>query len=548
MPTWMDTFTSLTQPIPNRYRNVLVHTAIALGVFTVATDLHAQLPLEQFPQENSWRVPEPLRIDPVLEGPSLEQFVLAKDPVSAAAKPPVGQAVEPAKEIGESAIGAKGSLTEEDVGKLIEDYWKKKKEEADEKAEEEKQKEDEEKAKKAKAEEKKEKKWYEKLSFRGYTQVRFNQEIDEEEGSAPANYVGDRSISEDQSFLIRRARLILFGDVNDYLYLYFQPDFANNITGVSDQNHFVQVRDLYADVYLDKTKEFRFRVGQSKMPYGWENLQSSQNRVPLDRADSLNSALRNERDLGVVFYYTPKSAQHFFKSVTDEGLKGSGNYGLFAIGGYNGQGGSLQELNDRLHFISRITLPYKLATGQYVEAAVQGYVGEYTVLSSPIRRLGGADNTFRPEGTFERGDADGWNDKRIATTFVWYPQPLGFQTEWTVGRGPALSADQSRIEEQDLKGGYAMFLYKWDHRHGTCFPFVRWAYYQGGYKSERNAPYTEIDEWEMGNEWQINSAAELTLSYLITDRTNTTNTTPLGVAPYGQFDGQVLRCQFQFNY
>lgn len=101
-----------------------------------------------------------------------------------------------------------------------------------------------------------------------------------------------------------------------------------------------------------------------------------------------------------------------------------------------------------------------------------------------------------------------------------------------------------------------MALYKLDTEcWGTFFPFARYSYFKGGYKSERNAPFVNIDEWEIGTEWQINPSAELTLSYLITDRTNTTaNNTSNIPAPtpipesYGQFNGQAIRLQFQINY
>lgn len=400
-----------------------------------------------------------------------------------------------------------------------------------------------------KKEDKKEKKWYEKYTLRGYTQLRFNQELFSRDGSAPAQYVGDRSISEDQSFLVRRARLIFASDISEYAALYFQPDFAVTPPGSPDQTHFVQIRDLYADLYLDTTKEYRFRVGQSKIPYGWENLQSSSNRLPLDRADALNSAVRNERDLGVMFYWTPRPAQDFFQEVNDKGLKGSGNYGVFGLGVYNGQGGSFLETNDNVHVVSRLALPMKFCSGQMAEAAIQGYIGEYTVLSSGIRPLGVGAGTFRPLGAADTGNPGGWNDKRLAASWIWYPQPLGFQTEWTVGRGPALDATQTVIEDRALHGGYAMFMYhlKTCHR-GEWFPFVRWSYYQGGYKTERNAPYVSISEFELGTEWQIHKAAEWTTSYLITDRTNTNAATAVGVAPYSQFDGHVLRTQLQFNY
>ncbi len=253
--------------------------------------------------------------------------------------------------------------------------------------------------------------------------------------------------------------MILSGDINDYASLYFQPDFAVTTPGSTDNTHFTQIRDLYADLYLDTDKEYRFRVGQSKVPYGWENMQSSSNRLPLDRADSLNSAVRNERDLGVFFYWTPKSAQDFFKDVNDKGLKGSNNYGVFALGAYNGQGGSLLETNDNLHVVSRLTYPMIFCDDQRAEAGIQGYIGEYTVLSSGIRPRGVGTGTFRPVGTADTGNPQGWNDRRIAATWVWYPQPLGFQTEWTVGRGPSLNEAQTAIEDRALYGGYAMFIY-----------------------------------------------------------------------------------------
>jgi hypothetical protein len=44
-------------------------------------------------------------------------------------------------------------------------------------------------------------------------------------------------------------------------------------------------------IYHLMLKEYRVRIGQSKVPYGFENLQSSQNRLSLDRNDALNSAV-----------------------------------------------------------------------------------------------------------------------------------------------------------------------------------------------------------------------------------------------------------------
>lgn len=399
------------------------------------------------------------------------------------------------------------------------------------------------------------KKWYDKLSLKGYAQFRLNEETHLEEDSFPAQYVGDRSLGDNQNFLIRRARIILSGDVHERLYVYAQTDFASS--GADPNNHFAQIRDWYGDFYLDQEKELRIRVGQSKVIYGWENLQSSSNRVVFDRNDAFNSAVRNERDLGVAFFYTPTWAQDFFKDVLEKGYKGTGNYGLLGVMLYNGQGGSLIEVNDDVHIAARATLPLTFDNGQHMELSIQGYTGEYAVTGSTISPLG--VGTLTPDGTVSASgagsganaaaDRDGWNDERLGGSFIWYPQPFGFQTEWTIGRGPALNAAQTALEERALYGGYATLLYKHDTEcWGTWFPYVRYQYFKGGYKSERNAPYVNIDEWEFGTEWQINPAAELTMAYLITDRTNTTANGTAGRLSYGQFDGQALRLQFQINY
>jgi hypothetical protein len=286
---------------------------------------------------------------------------------------------------------------------------------------------------------------------------------------------------------------------------------------------------LYADVYLDDEKELRFRVGQSKIPYGWENMQSSSNRLPLDRNDALNSAARNERDLGVFVYWTPKDVQEIFDYINENNLKGSGNYGMTGFGVYNGQGGSFREQNDNLHSIARVTLPFWLNDCQIVEVSMQGYTGKYAVLSSGVA----------PANT---GTGTGIRDERLAWTFVYYPMPIGFQSEWTVGRGPSLNAARTAVDESHLYGGYAMMMYRQKLEKGELIPFARWNYYNGGYKTERNAPRAQIEEWEFGTEWQFSKSLELVTMYTMTDRTNT------ATSPYEQFEGDLLRFQVQVNY
>lgn len=394
----------------------------------------------------------------------------------------------------------------------------------------------------------KSKAWYEKIGLTGYAQFRYNKLLSFEPGSAPAHHTGDSSVGEDESFIIRRARLVLAGDISDHIYVYFQPDFASSVPGSPDSNQFAQIRDWYADIHFDDAKEYRVRVGQSKVPYGWENLQSSRDRLPLDRNDAFNSAVKNERDLGAFFYWTPEPAQDFFSRVSDEGLKPSGNYGVLGIGIYNGQGGSLREQNDNVHFVSRLTLPITFDNGQMMELGLQGYTGNYAVLSSAISPLGRGP-AVRPIGTLETGNESGIRDDRFGGSFIYYPQPFGFQTEWTVGRGPSLNEAQTAVIDRALYGGYVMAIYRHQTESwGDFWPFARWVYYEGGYKSERNAPYSRIDEWELGLEWQMTKNLEFVTMYTITDRTNTQAMSSRDTLSYRQYEGDLLRMQLQVRF
>ncbi|WP_437188273.1 porin [Planctomicrobium sp. SH668] len=393
---------------------------------------------------------------------------------------------------------------------------------------------------------KSESKWYDKLTVRGYAQFRVNGVTHEADDSAPPNFAGDSSIDADRNFFIRRARLILSGDVNERVAVYLQADFASSVPGSPDSELYSQVRDWYGDLYITKDRVHRVRVGQSKIPYGWENLQSSSLRIPLDRADGTNSALRNERDLAVLYYYTPEWTQELFKKLIDDNLKGSGNYGMFGFGLFNGQGGSLRDRNNQVHVVSRFTYPFVFDNGQVIELGIQGYLGNYVVQGSPIAPLG-VGPAATPMGTEGNGAGRGQIDRRMAASFIMYPQPWGFQAEWNVGRGPALNDAQTVVEDRSLQGGYAMLIYKRDTEEwGTFFPFARYSEFVGGHKSYRNAPYSHMRDWEVGCEWQFNKAVELTTSYLWVDRTNLTAFS--SGESYRPFIGQIARAQLQINY
>lgn len=211
--------------------------------------------------------------------------------------------------------------------------------------------------------------WYDKIQIRGYSQIRYNRLL--ETNSDLGCEQCDKSWGNNNALFLRRGRLILFGQLNEHVYMYIQPDFASSASATS--LHFFQLRDAYFDISVDKKKEFRFRIGQSKIPYGFENLQSSQNRLSLDRNDAFNSALSNERDLAALFYWAPEKTRKLFSELVSKGLKGSGDYGVFAFGLFNGQTANKPEANNNLHIVSRLTYPFQFKNGQIFEAGVQAY-------------------------------------------------------------------------------------------------------------------------------------------------------------------------------
>lgn len=379
-----------------------------------------------------------------------------------------------------------------------------------------------------KKEEEKKKHWYEVLSLRGYLQMRYNR-LFETNGKLKCDQC-DKSWGDKNGMFIRRARVIISGNVSDRVYLYFQPDFASGVSGTTN-NNFAQLRDAYFDVALDEKKEFRFRIGQSKVPYGFENLQSSQNRLALDRNDALNSAVANERDIGVFFYWAPEAIRARFKELVDSGLKGSGDYGVFAFGAFNGQTANKAELNNYPHIVSRVSYPFQFANGQIIEPGVQGYMGKYVMAADTIS----VGVTGAPG--FE------YDDRRAAASLVIYPQPIGFQAEYNFGEGPEFNPATSSIQQRNLQGGYAQVEYMFKIKKQVLTPFFRAQYYDGGKKHELDARSYNVKEYEIGMEWQQSKALEFVAMYTISHRRFEDF-----AKPTNDQKGRLLRLQAQVNF
>ncbi|MCG9792210.1 porin [Flavobacterium algicola] len=386
-----------------------------------------------------------------------------------------------------------------------------------------------------KAKPKKDAAWYDKISLRGYAQVRYNGLLstndkvscDQCDKSWGTTATGDDAKS-NNGFFIRRARLVFSGQILPNVYFYIQPDLASSpTTGV---NNFLQLRDAYFDLSFDTKKEFRIRIGQSKVPYGFENMQSSQNRLTLDRNDALNSAVANERDLGAFFYWAPSKIRERFAMLVKDGYKGSGDYGVFAFGAYNGQTSNKSEGNRNLHVVTRVSYPFVIGD-QIIEPGIQAYTGKWAFGSEISTGVTVNDklNTL---------------DQRVAASFILYPKPFGVQAEYNIGKGPRYNKITNSVDVSSLEGGYITLNYKWDlPKNQLMYPFAKFQYYDGGKKFEKDARSYLVRDYELGIEWQPYKAFELTATWVIADRTFEDS-----ALKDNRQQGNLLRLQAQFNF
>jgi hypothetical protein len=376
------------------------------------------------------------------------------------------------------------------------------------------------------------KKWSDIISLRGYTQMRYNRLLETNDQLKCDQC--DKSLGENGGFFFRRARLVLSGNIHERFYIYIQTDLATNAQGGSATGlNYLQLRDLYGDLYLIKDKTLRLRLGLSKVPFGFDVLQSSQNRAAFDRSDAINSAAYNERDMGAFLYFTPKKIQERFKKLQNAQLKGTGDYGVLGIGIYNGQTINRLEGNNELHVAARATYPFALRS-QVVEVSAQAYSGRYNV----GELMSAGVTTPNPDHNVV--------DRRVGASLIVYPKPIGFQAEYNWGEGPSFTEDAPgvySIRKRALEGGYVQLMGAIPVKKTQMRPYIRYQYYKGGKKLETDARFHVVKETEIGLEWQPAAFLEINTAYMISDRVFEDSQQPSN----HQY-GNMLRIQLQFNY
>ena len=343
--------------------------------------------------------------------------------------------------------------------------------------------------------------WYKSISLRGFAQFRYNRFL--ETNPKLKFEAGDKSMGDGGGLFLRRVRLIFYGKLSERIYFLIHEDFASAAS--SGGLNFGQMRDAFMDIGIDKKNRIRLRLGQSKIPYGFENMQSSQFRAPLDRSDAINSGIPNEHDLAAIAYWTPSKIKDRYTEHSNDRMKGTGDYGVFSIGVFNGQTMNKPELNNEQHIVSRVAYPFKIG-GQVFEPSIQAYTGHYVMASDQLS-----------PGIKVKYDKS-YLDQRAAISLVLFPKPFGIQAEYNIGQGPEFNRATDSIECKKLTGGYFILNYLCKYKTNIIIPFIRMQYYEGGKKNELDARSYKVHETEIGIEWLPIKNFGFTAQYTISNR------------------------------
>jgi hypothetical protein len=180
--------------------------------------------------------------------------------------------------------------------------------------------------------------------------------------------------------------------------------------------------------------------------------------------------------------------------------------------------------------VARASYPFAVGK-QLIEPGISAYTGKYTVTSDQ-----------RSTGVKGRSD---WTyaDERVNATLAITPRPFGLLAEYNVGRGPEYNPAKDSIETQTLRGGFVTASYRLNRGKQVYFPFVRYQVYDGGKKHERDARSHEVNDIEVGVEWQPSANFELVTEWYHGDRRFEDKT-----RSRNQQRGSLFRIQAQFNY
>ncbi len=339
-----------------------------------------------------------------------------------------------------------------------------------------------------------------KLKLRGYAQ-------------ADARYFANDQevLSVPDTFLVRRARVIVEGNVGPQFGFYIMPELANTVA----------LQDAYGDWKFNDAAKFRF--GKFKSPFSLERLQSitASNFIEL----GLPTNLAPNRDTGF----------QLSGDILDQSL----NYAFGVFNGAVDLGSIDTDTNNDKDLVARVfSHPFKnsdVASLNGLGVGVAASYGEKQGTALPTYKSTGQANIFAYGSTVS---ADG-DHFRLSPQFYYYNGSLGLLGEYIESRHnvsrtatPTLR-DTLEHEAWQLSGTYVLtgelathkgvtprVPFNWkDKTWGAFEVAARYAQldidddaFTNGFASS-TAYVTEADAWGLGLNWYLSKNTKFMLNY-----------------------------------
>jgi len=279
----------------------------------------------------------------------------------------------------------------------------------------------------------------ERVKFSGYVQSQFT---------------SDQAASPETDFRVRRARLKIEAPVTDLAGLTLQIDATKK----------VETKDAYLDLGR-KQDLWRFRMGQAKVPFMYEVLESSSRRLSPERTALARTLFDGERDIGAWLHV---------KNALGDGVPGA----TLDIGAMSGNGPNASDNNDTKDVVARLRFP---------------------ISRKPVDKNTEADSLYLGYLTGEFTDDEGMTtDKRFfggGISRVWGPV-------WF--RGEAISG---RHLGKDILGWYGRLAYQLPRTPGTLFARCE------RFDEDRDTPNTDFKGVTVGYEHQLDAKTRLVVAH-----------------------------------
>ncbi|HTH46566.1 MAG TPA: porin [Candidatus Limnocylindria bacterium] len=245
-------------------------------------------------------------------------------------------------------------------------------------------------------------------------------------------YFNDGGVNNNDSFVLRRARLIAEGTFYKSFEYQFVPEFGGSSPSILDAN----VSYKY-DSWL------QVKAGKFKSPVGLEQLQSDANMLFIERA--FPSQLTPNRDLGV--------------QVSGDVLDGRLSY---AAGVFNGAGdgrnGGNSDIDDEKEFAGRLfAQPFINSNNQWLKGlgfGIGGSIGNEEGVDLTPNNTGFSTDGQQKWFTYKSGIIADGNHWRLSPQAYYYAGPFGLLAEYA-------------ISDQQLRSGTNAATFKFDEIDNT---------------------------------------------------------------------------------